>query len=151
MVVLPYLAPIIGDGRLQRLAPHHRAVHLLGWQAIEKIRDILIAHLQRLIQGHALDHLGQRRGGGNRRTAAEGLKTGIEDHVGLGIDLEGQTQGITAGDRADLADTIGLGHRPGIARVEKVFLNLLGIFPHDTPLLRPRTTCRNRRRQRHWD
>ena len=51
----------VGDGGLQRLAPHDRAVHLLRRQAIQIVGDILVADLPRLGQTLAYHHLGQRR------------------------------------------------------------------------------------------
>jgi len=125
------LAAIVGDRRLQGFLPHHRAVHFFRRQAIKVFSDFLVGHGQRFIERFALDEFGQRRGRRNRRTAAESLKARIQNLVGFRIDVQRQTQRIAAADRTHFADRVGLWQLAGIARVQEVILDLVGVIPHD--------------------
>jgi hypothetical protein len=55
------VAAVLGNGNFQRFLSHDRAVHLLLRQATQEIGDVLVADGQGLVQGLALDHLGQGR------------------------------------------------------------------------------------------
>jgi hypothetical protein len=125
VIILPGLAAIVGDRGLQRLASHHRAVHLFRRQAVEVIGDVLVADPQRLVERLALDDLGQRRRRGDRRAAAEGLEARLVDDLGFRVDLQHQAQRVAALDRTEVADAVGVFQRAGIARVEEVFAYLL--------------------------
>ena len=125
VVVMPLDPAVAGDGGIQRLLAHHRAVHLLRGQAVEVVGDILVADERRLVEGLADDHLGQRRGGGDGTATAEGLESGIEDDFVGRIHLQHQAQRIAAADGAHIADGVGIGQDPGVTRVEKMILNFL--------------------------
>ncbi len=136
VVVDPRLAAIVSHGGLQRLAPHHRAMHLLGRQAIEIVGNLLVGDLQGFVQRHALDDLGQRRRRGDGRTAAEGLEMRIQNALGFGIDLEHQAQRVAALDRTDVPDGIGAVQGTGVTRIEEMLTDFFGVIPHDAaPLI----------------
>ena len=122
--------PIVGNGRLERLATHHRAVHLLGRQAVEVVGDVLVRDLQGIVEGHPLDDLGQGRRRSDRRAAAERLEVRVEDPVAAGIDPEQQPEGVAAGDCPDFTHRVRFRQRSRVAWLEEVVLNLLGILPH---------------------
>jgi len=97
----------------QRISP--------GGQPVEIVRDLLVAHLQCLIQGHALDDLGQCRAGGDCGAAAEGLKPGLFDHLRLGIHPQREPQRV--------ADRIRVGDCPRVAGIEGMRFGLVRVFP----------------------
>ena len=130
VVVAPDFAAVVGDRRLQRLAPHHRAVHLFRRQAVEVVGDVLVADLQRLVERLALDDLGQRRRRGDGRAAAEGLEMRVLNDLGFRVDFQHQPQRVAALDGADIADAVGLFQQAGVARVEEVFFDFFGVVPH---------------------
>jgi len=136
VVVFPLHPAVIGHGGLQRLAPHHRTVHLLRREAVQVVGDVLIGDLQRVLDRHALDDFGQRRGRGDRGAAAESLEGSVLDEFIHGVDLDRQPQGIPAVDRADIADAVGPLQHPDIAGVVEVFLDFFGVVPHGVYLLR---------------
>ena len=136
VIVFPYLATIVGDRRLQRLASHHRTVHLFRRQTVEIVGDVLVADLQGLVERLALDDLGQGRRRGDRRAAAEGLEARVIDDFRFGVDLQHQAQRVAALDGTEVADTVGVFQRSRVPRVEEVFAHLLGVVPHDDLLSR---------------
>ena len=130
VIVRPLLATIVGDGGLQSFTAHYRTVHLFRRQTVEVVGDVLVRDFERLIQRHALDHLGQRRRRGNGRAATESLEVRVLDDLGFRLDLEHQAQRIAALDGTDIADAVRIFQRAGVARVEEMFANLVRVFPH---------------------
>ena len=86
-----------------------------------------------LLQRHPLDHLGERRRGGDGAGAAEGLEFRLLDPFVL-IEFEGKLEGVPAGDGTDLGDAVRIFHLPDIPGVEKMFSDLVRVFPHNSPL-----------------
>ncbi len=98
------------------------------------LSDLLVGDLLGLLDGHAEDHLGQGGGGGDGAAAAKRLKLAVLNTT-LGVQLEHQPQGVTAGQRADLADAVRFFDVADILWVPEVLLNLVGVVPHDVLLL----------------
>lgn len=60
MGFLPALAAVVGNGGVERLPAHDGAVHLLRGKAVKIVCDVLVGDFEGLVNGLALDHLGER-------------------------------------------------------------------------------------------
>ncbi len=120
---------VIGDGLFQGLPPHDRAVDLLLGQPAQIIGDILVGDLGGLLDGHPLDHFRQGRGRGDGAGAAEGLEPHVLD-AAVFVQLEGELQGVAAGDVAHQGRAVRVFHLADVAGMEEMVYDLIGIFPH---------------------
>jgi hypothetical protein len=79
----------------------------LDRREVQLLDDLRVGDLRRLIEGHALDHLGRERARRDRRSAAERLELRVGDQAVLDANLE--THDVAARRCADeaRADLIG--------------------------------------------
>ena len=112
---------------------HYRAVHFFLGQAAKRLGDVVVGQLFCVLQLHALEHFGEHGRGGNSRSATKSFEFCIGDYL-IFINLDGQPQGITAGDGTDIANTVGILDLADIFWVDEMFLDLICIFPHDGSL-----------------
>ena len=110
------LAAPHGDGLLQGLVAHDRAVHLLLRKPSQVPGDILVGDLPGLLNGRADDHLGQCGGRRYGAAAAEGLEFGVP-YDALLVYLEIKLEGVAAHNAPYLGDRIGVVDLTHILRV----------------------------------
>ena len=119
------LVVIILDGSLDRLLGQHRAMDLVGGQAVQRLHHRLVGEGERLFNGLALDHLGGHAAGGDGRPAAEGVKLYVGDDPVFYLDIH--THDVAAFGVAHLADAVGVLHFAQVTGVLKVVHDLFTV------------------------
>ena len=112
-------------------------MHLFLGQAAEVIGDILVGYSGCLLKRQPFDHLRQGGGGGDGAGAAEGFELGINNFIFGGVKLEGEFQGIAAGQGTNLADPVRFFDLPDVARIQEVLFDFIRIIPHSSNSLSP--------------
>ena len=102
---------------------------LLRRQAVEGLGHGGVGQLQGFVDRLTEGELGHHRGGGDRRTATEGLELDVLDDVIL--DLEENLHDIAAGGVTDLTDAVGILDLADVSRVAEMIHHFLGI--HGVP------------------
>ena len=116
-------APVL-DRLVQGVGGQVGAVHLDRRQAVERVGDVAAAHLERVVELHADDQLGDHARGRHGRAAAEGLELDVLDAVVVG-DLDVDVHHVAADGVADAADgDVGALERAHVARVAEVLERL---------------------------
>ena len=120
------LAPVL-DGLVQGVRRQVAAVHLDRRQALERVGDVAAAHLERLVELHAHDELGDHARRGDRGAAAERLELDVLDAVVHYLDVD--VHHVAADGVAHAADgDVRALQRAHVARVAEVLEGLLGVL-----------------------
>ncbi len=108
-------------------------MQLVGGQPVERFDNGLVAQLEGLLNGLALDHLGGHGRGGHGCAAAKGLEFDVHDHVVF--DLEHHLHDVAALLVAHHANGVGVRQLAHVAGMGEVIHDLFGILHVSVPPL----------------
>ena len=105
-------------------------MHLFLGQSPQIGRDILVGDFRGFFHALAFYEFSQSRTGCNGTGAAKRLEGSILNDA-VRADFQKKLERVAAGKAAHFADSICAGKLSHIARVQEMFLNFVGIIPHN--------------------